>query len=118
MTFGSQSVRGNGRPRQSRPRGLQARKSGEQIDRLVAACEATTHRPYTLGKTISLSGEDVPIGSSTWPRMMGQETVRNLFKYYVAHKLAQQTEAERAEALERVKSEARDTASYDEDDGR
>jgi membrane-bound lytic murein transglycosylase MltF len=51
-------------------------------------------------------------------RMIGQESVlyvRNIFKYYVAYKLAQQTEAERVQAIERLKSEAKD-AQDDEDD--
>jgi membrane-bound lytic murein transglycosylase MltF len=51
-------------------------------------------------------------------RMMGQETVkyvRNVFKYYVAYTLAQQTEAERAEALERLKSESNDGARDEEE---
>jgi membrane-bound lytic murein transglycosylase MltF len=54
-------------------------------------------------------------------RMLGEEPVRyvrNVFKYYVAYKLAQQTEAERAEAIERLKSEAKDAAQDDEDDRR
>jgi len=44
-------------------------------------------------------------------RMIGQETVqyvRNIFKYYVAYKLAQQTESERVQAIERLKSETKD----------
>ena len=42
VPFGSHSrVRGNGRPRGSRSHGLQVRKSGEQIDRLVTPCEST-----------------------------------------------------------------------------
>jgi membrane-bound lytic murein transglycosylase MltF len=51
-------------------------------------------------------------------RMMGQETVkyvRNVFKYYVAYRLAQQTEVERAEALERLKSESKDQARDDDE---
>jgi membrane-bound lytic murein transglycosylase MltF len=54
-------------------------------------------------------------------RMIGQESVlyvRNIFKYYVAYKLAQQTEAERLQAIERLKSEAKDAAQDDEDDRR
>ena len=50
-------------------------------------------------------------------RMLGQETVkyvRNVFKYNVAYKLAQQTEADRASAIERLRNEPRDSA---EDDG-
>jgi membrane-bound lytic murein transglycosylase MltF len=42
-------------------------------------------------------------------RLLGQEPVRyvrNVFKYYVAYKLAQQAEAERAEAIVRLKDEA------------
>lgn len=49
-------------------------------------------------------------------RMLGQETVkyvRNVFKYNVAYKLAQETEADRAAALERLKSEAGDPAQND-----
>ena len=41
-------------------------------------------------------------------RMLGQETVkyvRNVFKYNVAYRLAQQTDAGRAAALERLKTE-------------
>jgi len=44
-------------------------------------------------------------------RMMGQETVRyvrNVFKYYVAYTLAQETESQRTEALQRLKSESKD----------
>ena len=44
-------------------------------------------------------------------RMLGQETVkyvRNVFKYNVAYKLAQETEADRAAALEQLKKEALD----------
>jgi hypothetical protein len=41
--------------------------------------------------------------------------VRNVFKYYVAYTLAQQTEAERAEALERLKSESNDGARDEEE---
>lgn len=44
--------------------------------------------------------------------MIGQETVcyvRNIFKYYVAYKLAQQTEVERAQAIERLKKMAKET---------
>ena len=51
-------------------------------------------------------------------RRIGQETVtyvRNIFKYYVAYKLAQQTEAERAQAVEQLKREAND--STQDDDG-
>jgi len=50
-------------------------------------------------------------------RVIGQEPVRyvrNVFKYYVAYKLAQQTEAERAEAIGRLKDEAKN-ASRDDD---
>ena len=53
-------------------------------------------------------------------RMLGLEPVRyvrNVFKYYVAYKLAQQTEAERAEAIAQLKSQAKDGALDDEDDG-
>jgi len=42
---------------------------------------------------------------------MGQETVRyvrNVFKYYVAYTLAQETESQRTEALQRLKSESKD----------
>ena len=52
-------------------------------------------------------------------RMLGQETVkyvRNVFKYNVAYKLAQQTETDRAEALERLKSESTDSAKDDDDE--
>jgi membrane-bound lytic murein transglycosylase MltF len=45
-------------------------------------------------------------------RMIGQETVRyvrNVFKYYVAYKLAQQTEGERAQAIELLKRKAKET---------
>lgn len=52
-------------------------------------------------------------------RIIGQETVRyvrNVFKYYVAYRLAQQTEAERAGALERLKNEAKNNARDDEDE--
>jgi membrane-bound lytic murein transglycosylase MltF len=51
-------------------------------------------------------------------RRLGQETVkyvRNVFKYYVAYKLAQQTEAEREEALARLKNAS---TLNDEDDAR
>jgi membrane-bound lytic murein transglycosylase MltF len=44
-------------------------------------------------------------------RMIGQEPVRyvrNVFKYYVAYKLAQQTETERAQAIEQLKSSGKD----------
>jgi membrane-bound lytic murein transglycosylase MltF len=52
-------------------------------------------------------------------RMLGQETVkyvRNVFKYNVAYKLAQETEADRSEALERLKSESKDSAQDDDDE--
>jgi hypothetical protein len=52
-------------------------------------------------------------------RMLGRETVkyvRNVFKYNVAYKLAQQTEADRAEALERLKSGSKDSAHDDDDE--
>jgi membrane-bound lytic murein transglycosylase MltF len=52
-------------------------------------------------------------------RMLGQETVkyvRNVFKYNVAYKLAKQTETDRAEALERLKSESTDSARDDDDE--
>ena len=51
--------------------------------------------------------------------MLGQETVkyvRNVFKYNVAYKLAKQTETDRAEALERLKSESTDSARDDDDE--
>ena len=44
-------------------------------------------------------------------RTLGQETVRyvrNVFKYYVAYKLAQQTEDARAQAIERLKTNGRE----------
>jgi membrane-bound lytic murein transglycosylase MltF len=44
-------------------------------------------------------------------RSLGQETVhyvRNVFKYYVAYKLAQQTESERVQAIERLKTNAKE----------
>jgi len=50
-------------------------------------------------------------------RMLGQETVkyvRNVFKYNVAYKLAQETEAERAAALARLKNETKDSVRDDE----
>jgi hypothetical protein len=50
--------------------------------------------------------------------MIGQEPVRyvrNVFKYYVAYKLAQQTEGERAEAIERLRNEATDLSQDSED---
>ena len=52
-------------------------------------------------------------------RMLGQETVkyvRNVFKYNVAYKLAQQTQTDRAEALERLKNESTDSAQGDDDE--
>ena len=51
-------------------------------------------------------------------RMLGQETVkyvRNVFKYNVAYKLAQQTESDRAEALDRLKSESTDSEQDDDE---
>jgi membrane-bound lytic murein transglycosylase MltF len=50
-------------------------------------------------------------------RMLGQETVkyvRNVFKYNVAYKLAQETQADRTAALERLKNESRKPARDDE----
>ena len=50
-------------------------------------------------------------------RTLGQETVkyvRNVFKYNVAYKLAQQTEADRTAALEQLKKNAGD-AAWDDD---
>jgi membrane-bound lytic murein transglycosylase MltF len=44
-------------------------------------------------------------------RMLGQETVRyvrNVFKYYVAYKLAQQTENARTQAIERLKTNGKE----------
>jgi membrane-bound lytic murein transglycosylase MltF len=52
-------------------------------------------------------------------RMLGQETVkyvRNVFKYNVAYKLAQQTETDRAEALDRLKSESTGSAQDDDEE--
>jgi len=45
-------------------------------------------------------------------RALGQETVRyvrNVFKYYVAYKLAQQTEDARAQAIEGLKANGKET---------
>jgi len=44
-------------------------------------------------------------------RTLGQETVRyvrNVFKYYVAYKLAQQTENARTQAIERLKTNGKE----------
>jgi membrane-bound lytic murein transglycosylase MltF len=51
-------------------------------------------------------------------RLIGQEPVRyvrNVFKYYVAYKLAQQTEAERLQAIEQLKNDDKDSADDDDD---
>lgn len=50
-------------------------------------------------------------------RMLGQETVkyvRNVFKYSVAYKLAQETEADRASAIERLRDESDDSTQDDD----
>ena len=51
-------------------------------------------------------------------RMIGQDAVlyvRNVFKYYVAYKLAQQTEAERVQVIERLRSETKDAQDGEDD---
>ena len=53
----------------------------------------------------------VPLELKDQRAAIGQEPVRyvrNVFKYYVAYKLAQQTETERAEAIEQLKRRVAD----------